>query len=195
MVFTIMAICRTRSLISQKYLVFSSIISEERWLTRSFSTDSVSTINQVVMVAPSNKNDEKHNLVQDQCQLSPKIYQNLFRKWGCSKAETSQILKRLRFIYKAKLDEVQTRLKLLKDLGFKSSDLVELVCFRPRFLSCKIDHCLDERVRYLEKLFGSRQTLQIAVLMNPSILTFDFKTKIKPTVELYKSMGVSQGMI
>lgn len=95
-------------------------------------------------------------------------------------------------LHKANLDKLQSKLKILHGLGFSSSDLVKIISCRPRFLRCKINRYLDERVHYLENLFGSKQTLQKAILRNPSILTYDLKTMIIPTVELYKSMGISQ---
>ncbi|KAK9074602.1 hypothetical protein SSX86_007200 [Deinandra increscens subsp. villosa] len=155
----------------------------------SFSTCLGLTDKQVVQDEPSNISDEKHKPKQDQ--LSPKNCQDLFKAWGCNKEETSQILERMPCLHKAKLDKLQSKLQILRNLGFTSSDLVKIISCRPRFLKCRINQNLDERVRYLEHLFGSKETLQKAILRNPSILTYDLKNMIKPTVELYKSMGIA----
>ncbi|KVH97738.1 Mitochodrial transcription termination factor-related protein [Cynara cardunculus var. scolymus] len=171
-----MAICiksRTTTLLPQKprglSSFFAAIITEG--LGTSFSRCSIST---------------------DQSVVSPKNCQDLFRAWGCNNQQTSHIFERVPSLHKAKLDKLQSKLKILHDLGFSSSDLVKIISCRPRFLRCKINHYLDERVQYLENLFGSKQTLQKAILRNPSILTYDLKTMIIPTVDLYKSMGINQ---
>ncbi|KAI3720242.1 hypothetical protein L6452_21155 [Arctium lappa] len=189
-----MATCiksRTKTLLPQNprglSSTFAAIITEG--LRTSFSRCSISTDQSVVIDAPSNIPDEKHKPLQDQ--VSPKNCQDLFRAWGCNNQQTSQIFERVPSLHKAKLDKLQSKLKILHDLGFSSSDLVKIISCRPRFLRSKINRYLDERLQYLENLFGSKQMLQKAILRNPSILTYDLKTMIIPTVELYKSMGIS----
>lgn len=115
----------------------------------------------------------------------------MFRAWGCNDHETSQIFERMPSLYKAKLDKLQSKLKILRDLGFNSSDLVKIISCRPRFLKSRISNSLDERVHYLENLFGSKEVLQKAILRNPSVLTYDLRRMIKPTVEVYQSMGIT----
>ncbi|KAI3818191.1 hypothetical protein L1987_11994 [Smallanthus sonchifolius] len=215
-----MATClnsRTRTLLSQKPRVLSSFFTE-RWfgmlpsqdhlhksshfivgdlavtadgLRASFSTCLGLTDKPVVMDAPSNIFDEKHKPQQDQYQLPPKNCLDLFKAWGCNNQETSQILQRMPSLYKAKLDKLQSKLQILRDLGFTSSDLVKIISCRPRFLKCRINNGLNERVQYLEHLLGSKEILQKAILRNPSVLTYDVKNMIKPTVELYRSMGIT----
>ncbi|KAD7116493.1 hypothetical protein R6Q59_006749 [Mikania micrantha] len=94
-------------------------------------------------------------------------------------------------LHNSKLDKLQSKLQILRDLGFTSSDLIKIISCRPRFLKCRINRYLDERVRYLEHLFGSKEVLQKAILRNPSVLTYDLKNMIQPTVDLYKSMGIT----
>ncbi|XP_023732129.1 transcription termination factor MTERF9, chloroplastic isoform X1 [Lactuca sativa] len=208
---------RTSNLLSQKPRILSSFFAE-RWfgmlayqdhlahktntsiiqnlalikygLTASFSTFSDST-NELVEEAEASTNipDEKDVTLQDQ--LPSKTCQDLFIQWGCNNHETSQIFERMPSLHKAKLDKLQSKLQILHDLGFTSSDLVKIISCRPRFLKSRLNNCLDERVNYLENIFGSKQTLQKAILRNPSILTYDLKKMIKPTVELYKSMGIT----
>ncbi|KAI3763613.1 hypothetical protein L2E82_13589 [Cichorium intybus] len=214
-----MATClkrRTSNLLSQKPRIFSSFFAE-RWfgilsyqdhlthkpntsifrdlasitdgLRASFSTCSESINEPVVTDAPSNIPDEKQIPLQDQ--LPPKTCFDLFINWGCNHHETTQIFDRMPSLHKSKLDKLQSKLKVLQDLGFTSSDLVKIVSCRPRFLRSRLNNCLDERVHYLENVFGSKLTLQKAILRNPSILTYDLKKMIKPTIELYKSMGIT----
>ncbi|KAL4586841.1 hypothetical protein LXL04_011486 [Taraxacum kok-saghyz] len=193
-----MATClnrRTGTLLSQKPRILTSFFAE-RWygifsssitkdlalikdgLTASFSTCSEST-------------NENHEPLQHQHQLPPKTCQDLFTQWGCTDHETSQIFERMPSLHKSNLDKLQSKLKILQDLEFTSSDLVKIISCRPRFLQSKLDTCISERVHYLESIFGSKLTLQKAVLRNPSILTYDLKKVIKPTIELYKSMGIT----
>ncbi|XP_076951219.1 transcription termination factor MTERF15, mitochondrial-like [Bidens hawaiensis] len=66
-----------------------------------------------------------------------------------------------------------------------------MISRRPRLLKCRVNHCPDERVRYLQRLFRSKEAFQKAVFRNPFILTYDLEKMIKPTVALYKSMGIT----
>ncbi|KAI7752766.1 hypothetical protein M8C21_021198 [Ambrosia artemisiifolia] len=197
---------RTTTLLSHKPRVLSSFFTE-RWfsfvggdvglsmdrLRASFSTclglTDKPVLDMKVMDAPSNISDNNHKPQQDQ--LSPKNCRDLFKAWGCDDQQTSQILERMPSLHKAKLDKLQSKLQILHDLGFTSSGLVQMISCRPRFLRCRIDNCLDERVEYLERLFGSKEILQKAILRNPSVLIYDLKKMIIPTVELYRSMGIT----
>ncbi|PWA34825.1 mitochodrial transcription termination factor [Artemisia annua] len=170
-------------------LIVDDLVKTKDGSRASFSTCAVSTHKSEVLDVPSSIPDEKYKPLQDQ--FSPKNCQDLFRAWGCTADETSQIFERMPSLHKAKLDKLQPKLKILFDLGFTSSDLVKIISRRPRVLRSRISHSLDERVRYLENLFGSKVTLQKAILRNASILTYDLKTMIKPTVQLYKSMGIT----
>ncbi|KAK1413757.1 hypothetical protein QVD17_35537 [Tagetes erecta] len=212
--FATMAIClqsRTRTLLSSllftekwfslllnqdhlapkaSHFVVGDLSSTTDGLRASFSTCMGLTNKPSVMDdAPSNISDEKHKPQQDQYQLSSMNCQDLFKACGCTNQETSQILERVPSLHNAKLDKLRSKLHILRDLGFTSSDLVKIISWRPRFL--RINDGLDERVRYLEHLFGSKEILQTAIIRNPSVLTYDLKNMIKPTVELYKSMGIT----
>ncbi|KAJ9563861.1 hypothetical protein OSB04_009021 [Centaurea solstitialis] len=143
-----------------------------------------------VIDAPSSIPDEKQKPPQDQ--ESPKSCRDIFIAWGCNSQQISHIFERVPSLHKAKLDKLQPKLKILHDLGFSSSDLVKIISCRPRFLRSRINRHLDERFHYLENLFGSKQTLQKAILRNPSVLTYDLNKMIIPTVELYTSMGLSR---
>ncbi|KAL0396379.1 UNVERIFIED_CONTAM: hypothetical protein Scaly_0086300 [Sesamum calycinum] len=59
---------------------------------------------------------------------------------------------------------LQSKLEILSHLGIKSTDLVRMVHCRPRFLNCKINVWLNERLEYLEALFGSRKVLVKAIV-------------------------------
>ncbi|XP_071699342.1 uncharacterized protein [Rutidosis leptorrhynchoides] len=177
--------------------IFALLIEtmHQRWFGTSIavgglSHSSLSSVKPKVMDAPPKILPvENHKLPHDQ--LSPTNCQDLFRAWGCNNDEIAQILKRMPSLYNANLDKLHSKLRILNGLGFNSSDLVKMISCRPRFLRCRFNHCLDERVRYLSKLFGSKETLQKAIRRNPSILTYDLTTMIKPTVELYNSMGIT----
>ncbi|KAL6998882.1 hypothetical protein U1Q18_000049 [Sarracenia purpurea var. burkii] len=122
----------------------------------------------------------------------PKDSADVLRKWGCSDSDISKIFLRqpsLRNVYLAKL---QSKLNLLRGLGLSSSDLVQIINCRPRFFSNRISRGFDERVEYLQALFGSKEVLLKAIVRNPSLLTYDLHDKIKPVIATYDEMGVSR---
>ncbi|KAK1413758.1 hypothetical protein QVD17_35538 [Tagetes erecta] len=174
-----------------KHFIVGDLALTTYGLRASFSTCLGLTNKPPVMNAPSNISSEKNKPNQDQYQLSPKNCQDLFKAWGCNTQETSKILERMPSLHKAKLDKLQSKLQILRDLGFSPSDLVKIISCRPRFLNCRINNGLDERVGYLQHLFGSKEILQKAILRNPSVLTYDLKKMIVPIVELYQSMGIT----
>ncbi|CAH9102956.1 unnamed protein product [Cuscuta epithymum] len=114
----------------------------------------------------------------------------ILRQWGCSEAEISQILQRLPSLRNMKPTNLQSKLRVLCDLGLTSSDLVKIVDCRPRFLNYRIDRFLDERLQYLHSLFQSEQVLRKAIVRNPSLLIYDIRTQIEPVVAMYEQMGV-----
>ncbi|KAL2469137.1 uncharacterized protein Fot_50713 [Forsythia ovata] len=78
------------------------------------------------------------------------------------------------------------------DLGITSSDLVKIIHCHPRFLNCRINLWLNERLEYFRALFGSNEVLLKAIVRNPSLFTYDFHNKIKPVVAIYEKLGVSR---
>ncbi|KAL2239092.1 UNVERIFIED_CONTAM: hypothetical protein Sindi_1100900 [Sesamum indicum] len=117
----------------------------------------------------------------------------VFREWGCSESDISKIFERRPSLRKMDVQILQSKLEILSHLGIKSTDLVRMVHCRPRFLNCKINVWLHERLEYLEALFRSRQVLVKAIVRNPSLLTYDFHNKVKPVIAIYESMGLSKG--
>ncbi|KAL5543678.1 hypothetical protein UlMin_007462 [Ulmus minor] len=117
---------------------------------------------------------------------------DVFKSWGCNDDEIFKIFKRRPSLKKAGLDMLQYKLELLSGLGVSSSDLVKIINCRPRFLSCCINRCFDERLEFLTKLFGSREVLVKAIVRNPSLLTYDFHNKIKPIIAQYEELGLSK---
>ncbi|KAL7151002.1 hypothetical protein ABFS83_04G002900 [Erythranthe nasuta] len=123
---------------------------------------------------------------------NPKNSTDIFREWGCSETDISKIFERRPSLRKTDIHILQSKLEILSRLGIKSSDLVKMVHCRPRFLNCKINVCLNERLEYFESLFGSREVLVKAIVRNPSLLTYDFHNKIKPVIAMYESLGLSK---
>ncbi|KAL5744853.1 hypothetical protein ACOSQ2_027969 [Xanthoceras sorbifolium] len=121
----------------------------------------------------------------------PKDSIQVFKKWGCSENDISKMLARRPSLRNAELSNLQSKLSVLAGLGLRSSDLVKIINCRPRFLSCRINHSFDERIEYFTQLFGSKDMLCKAIVRNPSLLTYDFHCKIKPTIALYDQVGVS----
>uniref|UniRef100_A0A803P829 Uncharacterized protein n=1 Tax=Cannabis sativa TaxID=3483 RepID=A0A803P829_CANSA len=116
----------------------------------------------------------------------------VLRSWGCNEDDVSKIFIRRPSLKNADLVQLQSKLSLLSGLGITASELVKIINCRPRFLSCRINRCFDERLRYLMSLFESNEVLIKAIVRNPSLLTYDFQNKIKPTIELYEEMGLSK---
>ncbi|KAG8389610.1 hypothetical protein BUALT_Bualt02G0247000 [Buddleja alternifolia] len=117
---------------------------------------------------------------------------DIFREWGCSENDISKIFERRPSLRKTDIRILQSKLEILCHLGIKSTDLVKMVHCRPRFLNCKINAWLHERLEYLEDVFGSREVLVKAIVRNPSLLTYDFHNKIKPVIATYESLGLSK---
>ncbi|XP_076947257.1 transcription termination factor MTERF15, mitochondrial-like [Bidens hawaiensis] len=122
---------------------------------------------------------------------APETCADVFKARGFNNKQISQILERIPSLHKTRLDNLQSKLQFFQDLGFTPSGLVQMISCRPRLLRRRINHCPDECVRYLQRLFRSKEAFQKAIFRNPFILTYDLEKMIKPTVELYKSMGIT----
>ncbi|KAK9275085.1 hypothetical protein L1049_022344 [Liquidambar formosana] len=122
----------------------------------------------------------------------PKNSEDVFRRWGCTATDISRIFRRQPALRHADIGHLQSRLSTLRGLGLNSSGLVKIINCRPRFLSCHINHGLDERLEFLTTLFGSRELLLKAIVRNPSLLTYDFHNRVKPVIALYEEVGVSR---
>lgn len=109
---------------------------------------------------------------------------------GCSDADIKKIFTRVASLKKVDIVQLQLKLKLLTGLGITAPELVKIVNDRPRFLTCRFNRCFDEQLEFFNRFFGSRELLVKAILRNPSLLTYDFCKKIKPTIELYKGVGL-----
>lgn len=116
----------------------------------------------------------------------------VFREWGCSESDVSKIFERRPSLRKADVQILQSKLEILSQLGIKSTDLVKMMHCRPRFLNCRINVLLNERLEFFEALFGSREVLVKAIVRNPSLLTYDFHNKIKPVIAMYESLGLTK---
>jgi mTERF domain-containing protein len=116
----------------------------------------------------------------------------VFTKWGCSESDICKILVRQPTLRKADVAHLQSKLNILSGLGISGTDLVKIINCRPRFLSCRINHNFDERLKFFMTLFESREVLAKAIVRNPSLLTNDFHNMIKPAIEVYEEVGVSR---
>ncbi|XP_073150920.1 transcription termination factor MTERF8, chloroplastic-like isoform X2 [Henckelia pumila] len=116
---------------------------------------------------------------------------DILGEWGCGEHDIYKIFARRPSLRKTDPEILQSKLEILSKLGITSSDLVKMVHCRPRFLNCRINLFLNERLEYFEAFFGSRQVLAKAIVRNPSLLTYDFHNKIKPVIAIYESLGVS----
>ncbi|XP_051120927.1 uncharacterized protein LOC127244431 [Andrographis paniculata] len=115
---------------------------------------------------------------------------DILRNWGCSENDISKIFERRPSLRKAEFQILQSKLEILSNLGIKSADLVKMVHCRPRFLNCRINIGLEERIKYFEDLFGSREVLIKALVRNPSLLTYDIHNKVKPVIAIYETLGL-----
>jgi mTERF domain-containing protein len=122
---------------------------------------------------------------------NPKDSIEVLRNWGCSDSDISKMFVRRPSLRKADVAHLQSKLDILSGLGIEAPDLVKIINCRPRFLSCRINHNFDERLKFFMTLFESREVLAKAIVRNPSLLTYDFHNKVKPVIALYEEMGVS----
>ncbi|XP_057790391.1 transcription termination factor MTERF9, chloroplastic-like isoform X2 [Salvia miltiorrhiza] len=117
---------------------------------------------------------------------------DIFQEWGCSESDISKIFERRSSLRKMDIHILRSKLDILSRLGIKSADLVKMVHCRPRLLNCRINIDLNERLAYLEGLFGSKEVLVKAIVRNPSLLIYDFQNKVKPIIAMYESLGLSK---
>ncbi|KAL1553036.1 hypothetical protein AAHA92_13762 [Salvia divinorum] len=116
----------------------------------------------------------------------------IFQEWGCSESDVSKIFERRSSLRKMDIHNLRSKLDILSRLGINSADLVKMIHCRPRLLNCRINIDLNERLVYLEGLFGSKEVLVKAIVRNPSLLTYDFHNKVKPVIAMYESLGLSK---
>lgn len=117
---------------------------------------------------------------------------DVLRSWGCSENDVSTIFFRRPSVRKMDVNNLQSKLHTLSGLGISSSDLAKIIYCRPRFLNCRLNKNLDERIEYLQALFGSREVLLKAILRNPSLLTYDLHNSIKPVIARFENVGLSR---
>ncbi|KAL3535800.1 hypothetical protein ACH5RR_004261 [Cinchona calisaya] len=117
---------------------------------------------------------------------------DVLRRWGCSENDVSVIFLRQPSLHKIDVNNLQSKLQILSDLGVSSSDLVKIIHCRPRLLNCRLNKDLDQRIEYLERFFGSREVLLKAILRNPSLLTYDLHHRIKPVIAIFVNVGLSR---
>ncbi|KAG9444483.1 hypothetical protein H6P81_015823 [Aristolochia fimbriata] len=116
---------------------------------------------------------------------------DVFRRCGCTDAEISTIFSRQPSLQRSKLNLLQSKVNALCSIGLVGSDLVKIITCRPRFLSCRFDQGLDQRLTLLQSIFRSREKLVRAIVRNPSLLTYDPEKWMKPCLALYESVGVT----
>ncbi|PON74384.1 Mitochodrial transcription termination factor [Parasponia andersonii] len=150
--------------------------------TRMFCSITTCSTNCQAEVAIAKEEGEAHS----------KGSREILRSWGCSEGDISKMFVRRPSLRNADLAQLQSKLNLLSGLGISASELVKIINCRPRFLSCRINRCFDERLQFLMTLFESNEVLVKAIVRNPSLLTYDFQNRIKPTIALYEEMGLSK---
>ncbi|KAL5543732.1 hypothetical protein UlMin_007516 [Ulmus minor] len=114
------------------------------------------------------------------------------RSWGFNDDDMAKIFRLRPSLTKANETHLQSRFELLTGLGVHASDLQKMVNWIPRFLTCRVDICLDKRLELFMTLFGSREVLAKAIVRNPSLLTYNFDNKVKPVIALYEDLGLSK---
>ncbi|KAF9605785.1 hypothetical protein IFM89_021823 [Coptis chinensis] len=122
----------------------------------------------------------------------PKDSTQLFKRCGCNDAEISKIFLRQPSLLKANVTILGSKLDILLGLGLTSSDLVKMINCRPRFLNSKISCDFDNRIDFLQSLFGSKEGLLKAIVRNPSLLVYNLEKDIKRCVSSYEGLGISR---
>ncbi|KAJ8752502.1 hypothetical protein K2173_004790 [Erythroxylum novogranatense] len=117
----------------------------------------------------------------------------VLKTWGCSEDDVQKLFSSRPSLRTADLAVLQSKLRTLESLGIRSSDLVRIICCRPRLFSCRINNCFNERIDFFMTMFGSRELLRKAIIRNPSLLTYDFHDRIKPVIAQYEALGISKG--
>ncbi|PRQ30453.1 putative transcription regulator mTERF family [Rosa chinensis] len=113
----------------------------------------------------------------------------VLKRLGCSDADIAKIFTKASALKHADIDQLNWKLELLTGLGLTAPEMVKIVCGRPRILVSRLT-CFAEQLKYFNELFGSRELLVRAILRNPSLLTYDLHKTIKPTIEMYRVVGL-----
>ena len=80
---------------------------------------------------------------------------------------------------------------MLRGFGVKPSDLIAIIQRRPDFAVHRINRYFEKPLDRFESLFGSREMLIKAFVRNPSLLCYDFDTKVAPVLEMYNKLGIA----
>ncbi|KAL3376568.1 hypothetical protein AABB24_003152, partial [Solanum stoloniferum] len=145
----------------------------------------------VAAVLPSPEKSPEDQ-TEEELSSTPKDSADLFKQWGCTDDDISKIFQRRPSLQRMELKLLDSKLKILSELGLPSSDLTRIINCRPRFLDCRINRCLEERLEFFQTLFGTKEILLKAIVRNPSLLTYDFHKQIKPIVAFYEQLGLSR---
>lgn len=116
----------------------------------------------------------------------------VLRSYGCNESQICKMFSRQPSLRNAIPTNLEYKLSLLRKLGVASSELVNMVYCRPRFLSCRLNQYFDERLDRLQSLFESRDLCIKAIIKNPSLLVYDFDKNVAPVFSLYEDMGLSK---
>ncbi|XP_038881817.1 uncharacterized protein LOC120073205, partial [Benincasa hispida] len=119
-------------------------------------------------------------------------FTEVFRRWGCTDNDIAQIFARGPSLRRSDLNQLQNKLHLLQGLGITSPDLVKIINCRPRFLKCWINNNFHEQIESFLKIFESKEVLVKAIVRNPSLLTYDFHSRVKSVISQYEEMGLSK---
>ncbi|AET01407.1 putative transcription regulator mTERF family [Medicago truncatula] len=110
-------------------------------------------------------------------------------KWGCGDDDLTRIFTRCPSLRNADPSQVQSKLRLLSDLGLGSAELVKIINCRPRFFRTRLNHNFDERLDSLMSVFDSKAMLHKAIARNPSLLC-ENSYDIERIVKQYEELGV-----
>lgn len=117
----------------------------------------------------------------------------LFVNWGCNYDDLAKIHQRNPKLLKADVTLLRSNLSVLSRIGLKPPDLVRIIHCRPMFLlSNRLHRCFDDKFPYLDALFDSKELLKRAIVINPSLLIYDYHKTIKPAMERYEQLGVTK---
>jgi mTERF domain-containing protein len=175
-----------RTLLAQ--CVYRSSVSHKRNIVTGLYNNKLTVCTSAAVLPASTETLAEKILVEKEAENS----RDILKQWGCSDDQISEMFSRRPSLRACNIKNLRSRLKAISEMGLTSSDLVKIIHCRPRFLSSTTKPPSNYHLECLREFFGCSDVLNKAIIRNPSLLTYDFDTVIKPIVDLYKNVGISR---
>ncbi|XP_059629852.1 uncharacterized protein LOC132272776 [Cornus florida] len=115
---------------------------------------------------------------------------------GISDTYLERIIKRVPKVLSANLEwSIKPKFKVFRDLGFSSSNVVEMVSSQPMILTCSFNKRFGQSILALKSVVGSNMDVSGILKKHAWLLRYDLAKTMIPNIELLKSCGISSSQI